>query len=113
MVQLLHELKIRAQGKHGTPLLSVIKNPVTDHLPPGCRKISLTYKADSCMRARDYLEKVGATNEPVVFVIGAIAHGSLNVPYSEESLAVSEYAMSAAGVCAKLADACEELWGVL
>ena len=38
-VQLLHKLSIRAVS--GTEkLLKVIKNPITDHLPPNCRKIS-------------------------------------------------------------------------
>ena len=45
-------------------------------------------------------------------VVGAIAHGSLDVPWVEDHIAVSQYPMSAAGVCAKLTDACEELWGV-
>ena len=36
MVQLLHKLSIRAaNGPH--KLLKVIKNPVTDHLPPNAR----------------------------------------------------------------------------
>ena len=35
-VQLLHKLKIRAAG-NSTMLLKVVKNPVTRHLPPGCK----------------------------------------------------------------------------
>lgn len=36
LVQLLHKLKIRAAG-NSTMLLKVVKNPVTRHLPPGCK----------------------------------------------------------------------------
>ncbi|KAL9989642.1 hypothetical protein ACROYT_G004209 [Oculina patagonica] len=38
MVQLLHKLSIHA-ADGPQKLLKVIKNPVTDHLPTGCRKI--------------------------------------------------------------------------
>lgn len=37
-VQLLHDLSISAKGST-QKLLKVIKNPITDHLPTGCRKI--------------------------------------------------------------------------
>lgn len=39
MVQLLHKLSIRAVNGP-EKLLKVIANPITDHLPPNCRKIS-------------------------------------------------------------------------
>ncbi|KAJ2997110.1 Ribosomal RNA small subunit methyltransferase mra1 [Globomyces sp. JEL0801] len=39
MVQLLHKLSIRAVNGPDK-LLKVIANPITDHLPPNCRKIS-------------------------------------------------------------------------
>lgn len=39
-VQLLHELKINSVATEGAQtLLKVVKNPVTDHLPTGCRKV--------------------------------------------------------------------------
>lgn len=53
-----------------------------------------------------------ALDDPVCVVIGAIAHGSINLPWIDEDIGVSHYAMSAAGVCAKLTDACEDMWGV-
>lgn len=39
LVQLLHKLSIRSVNGP-EKLLKVIKNPITDHLPTGCRKIS-------------------------------------------------------------------------
>ena len=44
--------------------------------------------------------------------MGAVAHGEVDAEYCDQEISVSEYAMSAAGVCAKLTDACEEMWGV-
>jgi hypothetical protein len=39
-VQLLHELKIRSTEQEGSKtLLKIVKNPVTVHLPVGCRRI--------------------------------------------------------------------------
>ena len=41
-VQLLHKLSIRAvDGPE--KLIKIIKNPIADHLPPNCRKISKTW----------------------------------------------------------------------
>ena len=49
MVQLLHRLSIRSVNGN-EKLLKVIKNPITDHLPPNCRKIS---KSVITMRERE------------------------------------------------------------
>ena len=38
MVQLLHKFSIKASDS-SAKLLKVIKNPITDHLPVGCKKI--------------------------------------------------------------------------
>lgn len=51
----------------------VIKNPVTDHLPVGCKKIGMTFKAPEVVDPKTLIPK----DEPVVFVIGAMAHGSV------------------------------------
>ncbi len=44
MVQLLHKLKIRASDGPDV-LMKVVKNPVTNHFPPGCIKIGTS---DAC-----------------------------------------------------------------
>ena len=45
MAQCLTKLKIRAKDTSNT-LLNVIKNPITDHLPIGCRIIGTSSKAE-------------------------------------------------------------------
>lgn len=112
MVQLLHTMSISAKGSGGTKLMKVIKNPITDHLPTGCIKIATTFQATKLVRLREYMPKV-AQDKPVAVLVGAIAHGQVDTSYCDEDVACSEYAMSAAGVCAKLTDACEEAWGIL
>eukprot|EP00795_Rhopilema_esculentum_P015310 gene15311-6527_t len=107
IVQLLHKLSIQASdGKQ--KLLKVIKNPITDHLPVGCKKIVMSYNAEKCAHPRDYVP----ADDPVVFVIGAMAHGSVQVDYGEENVAISQYPLSAALTCTKVCSAFEEVWGV-
>eukprot|EP00037_Helgoeca_nana_P022854 m.235431 g.235431 ORF g.235431 m.235431 type:complete len:256 (-) comp26151_c0_seq1:3507-4274(-) len=110
MVQLLKELSISAKGK-GAKLLKIIKNPVTQYLPTGCRKVAMTYSSDKLVKAADYFPKV-ALDVPIAVVIGAVAHGQVDTSWCDEDVAISGYAMSAAGVCAKVTGACEDMWGV-
>ena len=51
----------------------LIKNPVTDHLPTGCRKICMTYAADKCVKPTELVPD----DKPIAIVIGAIAIGSV------------------------------------
>ena len=60
MVQLLEKFSIRA-GDGNFKLLKVIKNPVTDYLPPGCKKTLLSYKTDKLVKPIDIAEKAGDT----------------------------------------------------
>ncbi|RMC07585.1 hypothetical protein DUI87_17061 [Hirundo rustica rustica] len=97
-----------------TPLLTfcslqVIKNPVSDHLPVGCMKIGTSFAAS---QVSDLRQLVPAA-EPVVIVVGAFAHGSVNVDYTEKMVSISNYPLSAALTCAKITTAFEEVWGVV
>ncbi|XP_076367558.1 LOW QUALITY PROTEIN: ribosomal RNA small subunit methyltransferase NEP1 [Tachypleus tridentatus] len=107
IVQLLHKLSIHA-ADGPQKLLKVIKNPITDHLPVGCKKLVTSYHANKLVHPRE----LAPPNEPVVIVIGAMAHGSVDVDYSEELLAISEYPLSAALTCSKLCTGFEEAWGI-
>ena len=107
MVQLLHKLSIHAHdGPH--KLLKVIKNPVSDYFPAGCRKYCMTYNAPRCVRPINLV-----TDEACVMVIGAQAHGSVTTDYTEENIGISNYPLSAALTCSKLCDAFEQSWGIL
>ncbi|XP_014664249.1 PREDICTED: ribosomal RNA small subunit methyltransferase NEP1-like [Priapulus caudatus] len=108
MVQLLHKLSIHA-ADGPQKLLKVIKNPVTQHLPTGVKKICLTYSTDRCVQPRE----LAPSDKPVVLVIGAMAHGKVEVDYTEEDVSISQYPLSAALTCAKVCSAFEEQWGIL
>ncbi|XP_029180324.1 ribosomal RNA small subunit methyltransferase NEP1-like [Acropora muricata] len=107
MVQLLHKLSIHA-ANGPEKLLKVIKNPVTDHLPTGCRKIGTSFHSDKLVKWKEIIPN----DDPIVVVVGAMAHGSVDVPYIEESVAISQYPLSGALTCAKICTAFEEAWGV-
>ena len=62
----------------------VIKNPVTDHLPTGCMKIGTSCNGE-LVDVKDLVPDAA----PVVFVIGAMAHGS--VRYSDVILTISMF----------------------
>ena len=111
MVQLLHKLSIRAaNGPH--KLLKVIKNPVTDHLPPNARitllsvtgrcatptqtfgrtapaalSLSLWAHGDACCpmsRLVSVPKFIPTLPDDVthVYVAGALAHGKADAPHT-------------------------------
>jgi rRNA small subunit pseudouridine methyltransferase Nep1 len=52
----------------------VIKNPVTDHLPTGSLKVGTSFHADEIVDIKSF-----GKDKPVVFVVGAMAHGKVGM----------------------------------
>lgn len=113
MVQLLHELRINSVQAEGTQsLLKVIKNPITQYFPVGCRKIGTTSEASKLVNPQDFVSALDPT-KPVVFTVGAMAKGSDEVDYAEEYVCFSNYPLSASVACSKITNSFENLWGIL
>ncbi|XP_053951812.1 ribosomal RNA small subunit methyltransferase NEP1 [Anastrepha ludens] len=120
MVQLLHKFSVRANDTSAM-LMKVIKNPITDHLPVGCKKYAMSFSGKLVANCRDLVPKVQKNGEntdelaeePLVLIVGAFAHGVLNPDYSEGLFSISNYPLSAAIACSKLCSAFEEVWGVV
>ncbi|CAG7957273.1 unnamed protein product [Penicillium salamii] len=112
MVQLLHRLSIRSTNSQ-EKLLKVIKNPITDHLPPNCRKVTMSFEAP-LVRTRDYLESL-KPNESVAIFVGAMAkgHDDFADTFKDESISISNYSLSASVACSKFCHAAEEVWDIL
>jgi len=72
-VQLLHKYGVRASDGP-MKLLKVIKNPVTNHLPVGCRKILMSFNASEVLNPRELVP----AEDPIAIVIGAMAHGQVS-----------------------------------
>ena len=64
MVQLLHKFSVKASDT-SMKLMKVIKNPVTDHLPVGCKKVRNYCTADKFPK-----EKEEQNQPPFVFLVG-------------------------------------------
>lgn len=107
LVQLLHKFSIRSEN--GMKLLKVIKNPITEHLPVGVRKIGTSFAAKKVTKCKDLVPQ---EEVPIVFVVGAMARGSIDVDYTEDLVSISNYPLSAALTCTKLCSAFEEAWNV-
>ena len=111
MCQLLFKLSIRASnGSH--KLLNVIKNPVTDHLPPNCH-ITLLSVTGRLVHLPEYIPKLPETGSPAVFVAGAMAHGKVEADYAHDTIAVSEYPLSGAAALGRLMNGWENHLGIL
>lgn len=112
MVQLLHKLSIRSVNGN-EKLLRVIKNPITDHLPINCHKITLSFDAEP-VRLGAYLPTIPPTHSVAVFV-GAMAHGPDNFAdhIVDEKIAISGYSLSASVACGKVRSFCAWLYTYL
>ncbi|GLH01265.1 hypothetical protein R5R35_007028 [Gryllus longicercus] len=108
MVQLLHRFNVRASDAN-MKLLKVIKNPITDHLPVGCKKYGTSFSSTKLINPRELV----STEDPVVVIVGAMAHGKVDVDYVEETFSLSNYPLSAALTCTKLCSAFEDVWGIV
>ena len=112
MVQLLHRLAIRSTDSQ-EKLLKVIKNPITDHLPHRCRKVTLSWDAP-VVRVRDYVEGL-ASDESICVFVGAMAKGADDFAdsFKDDSISISNFSLSASVACSKFCHAAEDAWGVI
>lgn len=92
-------------------LMKVIKNPIGDHLPVGCKKYAMSLTGKLVQNPRELVPE--KDDEPIALVVGAFAHGNIDVDYTEGSFSISSYPLSAALACSKLCNAFEEAWKVV
>ncbi|CAE8611154.1 unnamed protein product [Polarella glacialis] len=119
MVELLQRQKIRAANANET-LMKVVSNPIEKYLPPGCRRFGMSVNGRS-VKMRDFgaeLDKDETSTVPIVFVVGAVAHGDpvtepiFGLNYIEENLSICPFGLSAACVCSKICNEFENLWNI-
>ncbi|KAL3534585.1 hypothetical protein ACH5RR_003046 [Cinchona calisaya] len=111
MLQLLQKLSITAVGKR-EKLLRAIQNPVTQYLPINSCKIGFSHSSEKLVNMQDYVAAVN--NEMnLVFVVGAMAHGKIDVDYIEDFISISDYPLSAAYCISRICNAVEQQWRIL
>ena len=112
MVQLLQRYSIRS-NESNEPLLRVIKNPITDHLPPLCRKVSLSFDAE-VVKCSNYMKTL-APKESICVFVGAMAKGKDDFAdaYKDDAISISNYSLSASVACSKFCHAAEDVWDIV
>jgi len=131
MVQLLQKMHIKATDGPGH-LLKIIKNPITDHLPPACHKIGTSHsvaevvdifdfvpglfdnKASSVTQIKTEVSGMKVDRDSIaVFVIGAMSHGKVDVDYVDQQISFSNYPLSASVACGRLCNSFERMLGIV
>jgi rRNA small subunit pseudouridine methyltransferase Nep1 len=119
IVQLLHKMKIKA-GNTSTTLMKVIKNPFSQHLPPGTHVYGMscqgTLYSPNGLANAIIPSDPSADTPPVCFVIGAMAAGHITVedhPYVEKMISVSDYPLSGAAAISRILCGIENHWGIV
>ncbi|CAI2731980.1 unnamed protein product [Schistosoma spindalis] len=116
MVQLLHKLSIHAEGGNREKLLKVVKNPVTRHFPIGAPVITMSFSSKEQIKPIQLAEETQKPNpQSLVIVIGALAHGSVVdncKEFTQRTVSISNFPLSAAQTCARICTAFEEVWCV-
>jgi rRNA small subunit pseudouridine methyltransferase Nep1 len=92
--------------------LQVIKGPVTKYFPVNAKRIGFSVQAE-LHPIEQYVRTNLEDTVPVVFVVGAFAHGAIDTSYIDEEIAVSQYSLSAAYALARITNAMEQKWGIV
>ncbi|KAK4437147.1 Ribosomal RNA small subunit methyltransferase NEP1 [Sesamum alatum] len=105
--QLFQKLSIKGSGRHkNRKLLQMIQNPVTMHLPAGSHKIGLSSTSSKAVDLGEYFDTI-SNDRTLVFVIGAMAHGKIDINYMDDFVAVSSLPLSARACVSLICDALE------
>jgi rRNA small subunit pseudouridine methyltransferase Nep1 len=112
MVQLLQRFSIRS-NESNEPLLRVIKNPISDHLPPNCRKVTLSHEGET-VRVNKYIETL-VPKESICVFVGAMAKGRDDFAdeFKDDTISISAFSLSASVACSKFCHAAEDVWGII
>ena len=110
MAQLLQKFAIRAEKGPGK-LLKCIKGPVTQYLPGDAHVIALSREGEHKQKARALMEGLD-DGRSLVFVVGAFAHGHLDISYADRVVSLTELPLSAACCLSKLTHALEDKWDI-
>lgn len=110
MTQLLQKLSIRATNGP-EKLLKVIKGPVGRYLPSGAHRIGFSRSAKKVIPM--YRHPAIERSEPLIFVLGAFAHGKIDEGLVDEYISISDYPLSAAYAISRITNALEQKWEIV
>ena len=93
-------------------VLQVVAGPVTKYFPPNCQRVGFSHSAPSIVTLREFVDKL-PNDTPAVFVVGAMAHGKVDVTYVDQMISISEYPLSAACCLGRITNSFEWKWGIV
>ena len=93
--------------------MQVIKGPVTRHLPADALRIGFSHKAPEVKDIFQFAQEEIQDDRPVVFVVGAFAHGKVDAAYIDSEISISSFPLSAAQAISRITNACEQKWGIV
>lgn len=134
-VQLLQKLSIRATNGPDK-LLRIVKGPVSRLLPPDALRIGFSHSAGKPQPMSKHINRwlSGQRNEdksntntdtntnnndndnnnrPLVFFLGAFAHGKVDQSLADEYISISSYPLSAAYALGRITNALEQRWDIV
>ena len=95
------------------PALQIVKGPVTKYLPSDAIRIGFSHKAPEVIDVFKFVREKCPADRPIVFVVGAFAHGKVDAPYVDTEISISHFPLSAAQVLTRITNACEQRWEIL
>lgn len=110
MVQLLQKLSIRATNGPDK-LLRVVKGPVGRYLPVGAHRIGFSRSAKEIIPI--HKNPAIDSDGPLVFVLGAFAHGHIDEGLVDEYISISQFPLSAAYAIGRITNALEVRWDIV
>ena len=111
MVQLLQKLSIRASNGP-EKLFKVVKSPVTKYFPAGARRVGFSFSAPEVKNLPEYVAAL-PDEVSVVFTVGAMSHGKVEVTYTDDFISVSQYPLSGACCLARITNALELKYNIV
>ena len=61
----------------------------------------------------EYVQRPQLGERPLVFVVGAFAHGKIDDSYVDEYISISQYPLSAAYALGRITNALEQKWNIV
>ena len=86
---------------------------MTKYLPAGSTRIAFSHSSPSVIPLKQLVLKLPADGGPVVFSVGAMAHGKIDCSYADQWVSISAFPLSAACCLSKITNALEWKWDIL
>lgn len=87
--------------------LQVVKGPVTKYFPAGAERVGFSHKAELISGSLQGFVKALPADQAVVFSVGSMARGKIDVTYTDRMVSISEFALSAACCLGRITNALE------